>query len=745
MKQLSHFISLVFLLINLTSQAQSDIQQDWRVDPLLKQVHAKRPGLRMFGRRDDGGRYVTMAVLEENARKLKWFTCYGVVFDSVQLRADEYNEIITGTLDPFTFYRSYCHESLSYIEQAETLYRIIGKAALQDTTQNNRLVFNAAPVKMAQSTLQKLMAIEGLMTKICLQLRLFDSRTPQQLAIKKNDSSHIRQDYAGKMVRKVDSTEYFNTNPLANAAKIVLRRESANRFFVYNQEGELMDSVPLKPGKYASLLDEKEDVFLLYRGWLELGWQQALDGKRQYASWLYKLDSSLYSSVSWEQNKRLLQDLTAGLQERQVAIDDKISRLIVPEEKYVERLVADFYKNETSEISYLPGLGFAYTISYILGQKKYELTDHRGNIMAIVSDKKKGLDENMDDIVEYYNADVVNANDYYPFGSLIPGRTFSSEDKYRFGYNGKENDNEVKGDGNQQDYGMRIYDPRLGRFLSVDPLTGEYPWNSTYAYAEGDPINYEDIDGLERPITRSAARITPTRPALGNTYLTPNGNLVRIRPVIGSGSPPNLMPNEGVARSYRGYYVTTPNGGYYVPDTRREVELRPYRTPQQFQFDNLGDEAQTARYYFERDINSEKPMTGNAQIPVLPLLKTKEDDSNQGKAIGLGLDEDLRNHRGTGAIIYKNAGWQTAGLTKIDWGRASSNRYYFFESFQEAAKNATNIRFDVSNFDPASPKNNYTYEEFQHIISNPALLGKTTFIRDNKEVKWNGSKFVDND
>jgi hypothetical protein len=35
---------------------------------------------------------------------------------------------------------------------------------------------------------------------------------------------------------------------------------------------------------------------------------------------------------------------------------------------------------------------------------------------------------------------------------------------YRFGFNGKENDNEVKGEGNQQDYGMRVYDTRLGRF-----------------------------------------------------------------------------------------------------------------------------------------------------------------------------------------------------------------------------------------------------------------------------------------
>jgi hypothetical protein len=42
---------------------------------------------------------------------------------------------------------------------------------------------------------------------------------------------------------------------------------------------------------------------------------------------------------------------------------------------------------------------------------------------------------------------------------MMPGRKFSAGSGYRYGFNGKENDNEVKGEGNQQDYGMRIYDP----------------------------------------------------------------------------------------------------------------------------------------------------------------------------------------------------------------------------------------------------------------------------------------------
>ena len=77
------------------------------------------------------------------------------------------------------------------------------------------------------------------------------------------------------------------------------------------------------------------------------------------------------------------------------------------------------------------------------------------------------------------------------------GRKYPSTIKYRYGFNGKEYDNEVKGEGNQQDYGMRIYDPRLVRFLSVDPITEEYPELTPYQFASNRPIDGIDLDGLE--------------------------------------------------------------------------------------------------------------------------------------------------------------------------------------------------------------------------------------------------------
>jgi RHS repeat-associated protein len=84
----------------------------------------------------------------------------------------------------------------------------------------------------------------------------------------------------------------------------------------------------------------------------------------------------------------------------------------------------------------------------------------------------------------------------------MPGRRYNNTNQYRYGFNGKENDNEVKGEGNEQNYGMRIYDPRLGRFLSVDPVASEFAWNTPYAFAEDDPINFIDFDGLEKASPR---------------------------------------------------------------------------------------------------------------------------------------------------------------------------------------------------------------------------------------------------
>ena len=80
----------------------------------------------------------------------------------------------------------------------------------------------------------------------------------------------------------------------------------------------------------------------------------------------------------------------------------------------------------------------------------------------------------------------------------MPGRKFTSSSNYRYGFNGKENDPEVVGTGEgTQDYGMRIYNPSLGKFLSVDPLSKDFPELTPYQFASNTPIESIDLDGAE--------------------------------------------------------------------------------------------------------------------------------------------------------------------------------------------------------------------------------------------------------
>jgi RHS repeat-associated protein len=126
------------------------------------------------------------------------------------------------------------------------------------------------------------------------------------------------------------------------------------------------------------------------------------------------------------------------------------------------------------------------------GGRHYELSNHLGNVQVVVTDKKiahsfGGVDW------AYYTADVYTASDYGAFGMEIEERGFVRDNKYRYSFNGKETDEET----GVQDYGFRMYDARIARFMSVDPLAPKYPELTTYQFASNRPIDGIDQDGLE--------------------------------------------------------------------------------------------------------------------------------------------------------------------------------------------------------------------------------------------------------
>jgi RHS repeat-associated protein len=80
---------------------------------------------------------------------------------------------------------------------------------------------------------------------------------------------------------------------------------------------------------------------------------------------------------------------------------------------------------------------------------------------------------------------------------LVPNRHESTDD-YRYGFQGQEKDDEIKGDkGKSLNYTFRMHDPRVGRFFARDPLSTSYPHNSPYAFSENKVIQFVELEGLE--------------------------------------------------------------------------------------------------------------------------------------------------------------------------------------------------------------------------------------------------------
>ncbi|MBL7997879.1 MAG: hypothetical protein JNL32_04490 [Candidatus Kapabacteria bacterium] len=125
-----------------------------------------------------------------------------------------------------------------------------------------------------------------------------------------------------------------------------------------------------------------------------------------------------------------------------------------------------------------------------------------------------------------FKVDLKSYTNYYPYGMAQPKREWGAG--YRYGYNGVEEDDELKGDKNSLSTYYRLYDPRLALWLGIDPVVHES--ESPYAAMGGNPILYADPSGAEGEIQEFTSDIKdPNKnPDLTNmpsgTSVTYNGN-----------------------------------------------------------------------------------------------------------------------------------------------------------------------------------------------------------------------------
>jgi RHS repeat-associated protein len=186
--------------------------------------------------------------------------------------------------------------------------------------------------------------------------------------------------------------------------------------------------------------------------------------------------------------------------------------------------------------------------SRLRGDKQYELANYLGNVEATITDRKTPVIDN--GAVTHYEANTVNATGYYPFGMLMPGRlTQAQPQAYRFGYSGLERDDDLKGGGNSYYTNARLFDPRVGRWLSPDPI--EVADSSPFVGFANNPLRYADPKG-----TRV---LTPDSPADPSPFALNN-------PL----DQPMQPRDETLRESWRGSLGISAEKGLGLPGTQKK-------------------------------------------------------------------------------------------------------------------------------------------------------------------------------
>jgi hypothetical protein len=147
--------------------------------------------------------------------------------------------------------------------------------------------------------------------------------------------------------------------------------------------------------------------------------------------------------------------------------------------------MATYYDSTLTTITYQTRIQYRTN-----GSRRFELSNHLGNVLVTVSDKRTAVCTVLE-TVAYYKAEIITASDYYSFGSVMENRSYEADSfGYRFSMNGQEKDDEIYGPGNTTSAEFWEYDARLGRRFNTDPKP--HPSISVYACFNNNPIWFSD-------------------------------------------------------------------------------------------------------------------------------------------------------------------------------------------------------------------------------------------------------------
>ena len=141
------------------------------------------------------------------------------------------------------------------------------------------------------------------------------------------------------------------------------------------------------------------------------------------------------------------------------------------------------------------------------GNWYYYIKDYQGNVRAVIG----------------HAGNLVEVNNYYPYGALMGGGTVGNNPSVQpYKYGTKELDRQNGLD--WYDSQARHYDPLLGRTPTMDALAEKYYSISPYAWCAGNPINYIDPNGKNPIYNQKGVFIGTTNEGFTDVVLIYMGN-----------------------------------------------------------------------------------------------------------------------------------------------------------------------------------------------------------------------------
>ena len=133
----------------------------------------------------------------------------------------------------------------------------------------------------------------------------------------------------------------------------------------------------------------------------------------------------------------------------------------------------------------------------INANKDIELTGNEANLVAYYKFNDGSGQIATDQSSTTNNAVLGSSNTAYTDDPtwVKVNHAITSVSSYRYGFNGMEKDNSISGTGNSYSTHFRQYDPRLGRWLTLDPKSGIVPYHSPYTAFSNNPVYFIDPRG----------------------------------------------------------------------------------------------------------------------------------------------------------------------------------------------------------------------------------------------------------